>query len=149
MIAVIGDSANAGSIGVHVKTGFEMIGTHADVGFKFGRWLDTVMMQRALGRERGRCRTGDVGLNHRELAVDRQQDAIELVAAAQDQPARRDHAVGTLLAREPQVFLDPVDWHFLRRAGTPRTPRGLSGNQWRSRATRHRRPCGRRGLGCD
>jgi L-amino acid N-acyltransferase YncA len=49
MIAVIGDSANAGSIGVHARCGFEMIGTHPDVGFKFGRWLDTVMMQRALG----------------------------------------------------------------------------------------------------
>jgi L-amino acid N-acyltransferase YncA len=49
MIAVIGDSANAGSIGVHAKCGFQMIGTHPDVGFKFGRWLDTVMMQRTLG----------------------------------------------------------------------------------------------------
>jgi L-amino acid N-acyltransferase YncA len=50
MIAVIGDSANDASIGVHSRCGFEMIGTHPDVGFKFGRWLDTVMMQRALGR---------------------------------------------------------------------------------------------------
>ena len=49
MIAVIGDSANAGSIGVHRKCGFQMIGTHPTVGFKFGRWLDTVMMQRPLG----------------------------------------------------------------------------------------------------
>jgi phosphinothricin acetyltransferase len=49
MIAVIGDSANAGSVGVHTKCGFRMIGTHPHVGFKFGRWLDTVMMQRALG----------------------------------------------------------------------------------------------------
>jgi L-amino acid N-acyltransferase YncA len=49
MIAVIGDSANAASIGVHSKCGFQMIGTHPDVGFKFGRWLDTVMMQLALG----------------------------------------------------------------------------------------------------
>jgi phosphinothricin acetyltransferase len=49
MIAVIGDSANAASIGVHARTGFQMIGTHPNVGFKFGRWLDTVMMQRALG----------------------------------------------------------------------------------------------------
>ncbi|MBR0695424.1 GNAT family N-acetyltransferase [Bradyrhizobium lablabi] len=49
MIAVIGDSENAGSIGVHSKTGFQMIGTHPSVGLKFGRWLDTVMMQRALG----------------------------------------------------------------------------------------------------
>jgi len=50
MIAVIGDSANAGSIGVHAKCGFQMIGTHPNVGLKFGRWLDTVMMQLALGK---------------------------------------------------------------------------------------------------
>ncbi|NPV24005.1 GNAT family N-acetyltransferase [Bradyrhizobium aeschynomenes] len=49
MIAVIGDSANAGSVGLHTACGFEMIGTHPSVGLKFGRWLDTVMMQRALG----------------------------------------------------------------------------------------------------
>jgi L-amino acid N-acyltransferase YncA len=53
MIAVIGDSANAGSIGVHTKCGFRMIGTHPHVGFKFGRWLDTVMMQLALGEGAG------------------------------------------------------------------------------------------------
>jgi phosphinothricin acetyltransferase len=49
MIAIIGDSANVASIGVHLRAGFEMVGTHRNVGFKFGRWLDTVMMQRALG----------------------------------------------------------------------------------------------------
>lgn len=49
MVAVIGDSANVGSIGVHTKCGFQMIGTHPNVGLKFGRWLDTVMMQLALG----------------------------------------------------------------------------------------------------
>jgi L-amino acid N-acyltransferase YncA len=49
MIAVIGDSANVGSISVHTKCGFQMIGTHPNVGLKFGRWLDTVMMQLALG----------------------------------------------------------------------------------------------------
>jgi len=49
VVAVIGDSANAGSIGVHSKCGFQMIGTHPNVGLKFGRWLDTVMMQIALG----------------------------------------------------------------------------------------------------
>jgi len=37
-------SANVGSIGVHTRTGFQMIGTHPNVGFKFGRWLDTVMI---------------------------------------------------------------------------------------------------------
>jgi L-amino acid N-acyltransferase YncA len=49
MIAVIGDSANAGSIGIHTRCGFQMIGTHPNVGLKFGRWLDTVMMQLPLG----------------------------------------------------------------------------------------------------
>jgi L-amino acid N-acyltransferase YncA len=49
VVAVIGDSANAGSVGVHTRCGFQMIGTHPNVGLKFGRWLDTVMMQLALG----------------------------------------------------------------------------------------------------
>ena len=50
MIAVIGDSENVGSIGVHASLGFHMIGTMRAVGVKFGRWLDVVSMQRALGR---------------------------------------------------------------------------------------------------
>jgi len=49
MIAVIGDSAQAASIGVHTACGFAMVGTLRAVGFKFGRWLDTPLMQRALG----------------------------------------------------------------------------------------------------
>lgn len=49
MIAVIGDSAQVGSIAVHVKAGFSHIGTLRSVGFKHGQWLDTVLMQRALG----------------------------------------------------------------------------------------------------
>src|ERR1700704_2496383 len=49
MIAVIGDSANAGSIGVHTRCGFQMIGTHPKVGFKFGRWLRTRVIEGALG----------------------------------------------------------------------------------------------------
>lgn len=49
MIAVIGDSANSGSIALHARAGFEMVGTHSNVGFKFGRWLDSVLMQRGLG----------------------------------------------------------------------------------------------------
>jgi L-amino acid N-acyltransferase YncA len=49
MIAVIGDSANAPSIGLHAAAGFEAVGTYRNVGFKFGRWLDSVLMQRALG----------------------------------------------------------------------------------------------------
>jgi len=61
MIAVVGDSANAGSIGVHTKCGFQMIGTHPNVGFKFGRWLDTVMMQRALGEGGETLPAGNLG----------------------------------------------------------------------------------------
>jgi L-amino acid N-acyltransferase YncA len=49
MIAVIGDSANAGSIELHRSAGFRMVGTFDNVGFKFGRWLDSVLMQRPLG----------------------------------------------------------------------------------------------------
>ncbi|MGZ8259279.1 MAG: N-acetyltransferase family protein [Caldimonas sp.] len=49
MLAVIGDSANAGSIGVHRALGFEAVGTIAAAGWKLGRWLDVVVMQRALG----------------------------------------------------------------------------------------------------
>ena len=50
MIAVIGDSENTGSIGVHASLGFHMIGTLRAVGVKFGQWVDVVSMQRALGR---------------------------------------------------------------------------------------------------
>jgi L-amino acid N-acyltransferase YncA len=50
MIAVIGDSANAASIELHRAAGFRMVGTFDHVGFKFGRWLDCVLMQRPLGR---------------------------------------------------------------------------------------------------
>jgi L-amino acid N-acyltransferase YncA len=50
MVAVIGDSENAGSIGVHATLGFQMAGTLRAVGLKFGRWLDVVTMQRPLGR---------------------------------------------------------------------------------------------------
>lgn len=49
MIAVIGDSANAGSIGVHRRCGFDPVGTMRAAGWKFGRWLDVVLMQKALG----------------------------------------------------------------------------------------------------
>jgi L-amino acid N-acyltransferase YncA len=49
MIAVIGDSQQAASIALHRAAGFRLVGTFEAVGFKFGRWLDTVLMQRALG----------------------------------------------------------------------------------------------------
>jgi phosphinothricin acetyltransferase len=49
MVAVIGDSENAGSIGMHASLGFRIVGTLHAAGIKFGRWLDVVYMQRALG----------------------------------------------------------------------------------------------------
>jgi phosphinothricin acetyltransferase len=49
VMAVIGDSANAGSIGVHKALGFEQVGVVQACGWKLGRWLDIVMMQRAIG----------------------------------------------------------------------------------------------------
>jgi len=49
MIAVIGDSGNAPSIGLHRKLGFREAGLLTAVGFKFGRWVDSVLMQRPLG----------------------------------------------------------------------------------------------------
>lgn len=49
MIAIIGNSGNAGSIALHARAGFTMVGTLQSVGLKFGRWLDVVVMQRALG----------------------------------------------------------------------------------------------------
>ncbi|WP_298500782.1 GNAT family N-acetyltransferase [uncultured Maritimibacter sp.] len=49
MIAVIGDSDNVPSISLHRALGFEHVGTFKSVGYKHGRWLDSVLMQRALG----------------------------------------------------------------------------------------------------
>lgn len=49
LIAVIGDSANLGSIGVHRSAGFADVGTLASCGWKFERWLDVVLMDKALG----------------------------------------------------------------------------------------------------
>ena len=49
MLAVIGDSTNLGSIAVHRTLGFEHTGTMTAAGWKFGRWLDVVIMQKSLG----------------------------------------------------------------------------------------------------
>jgi phosphinothricin acetyltransferase len=49
MLAVIGDSGNAASIGVHRRCGFALVGTMLSIGRKFDRWVDVVVMQRALG----------------------------------------------------------------------------------------------------
>ena len=49
MVAVVGDSGNSGSIALHKRFGFELAGTLRSVGFKFGRWVDTPILQRGLG----------------------------------------------------------------------------------------------------
>ena len=51
VIAVIGDSANSGSIAVHKALGFTTTGVLRNVGFKFDKWLDVVMMQRSLRKD--------------------------------------------------------------------------------------------------
>jgi len=53
MLAVIGDAQNLGSIGVHAALGFEHTGVLKAAGWKFGRWLDVVLMQKALGSGSG------------------------------------------------------------------------------------------------
>jgi phosphinothricin acetyltransferase len=59
MIAVIGDSENHASIRLHKAEGFAMVGTHPAVGFKFGRWVDSVLMQRELGEGAGTLPRGE------------------------------------------------------------------------------------------
>ena len=49
MVAVIGDSGSTPSIRLHASCGFRLVGTLENIGFKFGRWLDSVLMQRPLG----------------------------------------------------------------------------------------------------
>jgi phosphinothricin acetyltransferase len=49
MVAVIGDSGNLASIKLHEALGFQHVGILRAVGFKLGRWVDTVIMERALG----------------------------------------------------------------------------------------------------
>jgi len=55
MVAVIGDSQNTGSIALHKSLGFREVGMLYSVGFKFDRWVDTTIMQRALGTGSGIC----------------------------------------------------------------------------------------------
>ncbi|MBG9390344.1 GNAT family N-acetyltransferase [Caenimonas aquaedulcis] len=49
LIAVIGDSGNLGSVGVHRACGFNPVGTFKSCGWKFGRWLDVVLMEKFIG----------------------------------------------------------------------------------------------------
>ncbi len=62
LVAVIGDSGNAGSIGLHASQGFIRAGLLRSSGYKFGRWVDTVTMQRPLGRGDGSKPASDPAL---------------------------------------------------------------------------------------
>jgi phosphinothricin acetyltransferase len=53
MVAIIGNSENLASIRLHERQGFRKVGVFESVGFKHGRWLDTVIMQRELGEGAG------------------------------------------------------------------------------------------------
>ena len=59
MVAIVGDSAHLASVELHRRAGFRVVGTLERVGWKFGRWLDTVIMQRPLGA--GAATAADVG----------------------------------------------------------------------------------------
>jgi len=52
LVAVIGNSGNAGSIALHARLGFEHVGVLRKVGYKHGQWVDTVLMQRSLGEDK-------------------------------------------------------------------------------------------------
>jgi L-amino acid N-acyltransferase YncA len=54
LLAVVGDGANAGSIALHRRLGFDLAGTLRSVGFRLGRWIDTPILQRALMASDGR-----------------------------------------------------------------------------------------------
>jgi len=62
MVAIVGDSANSGSIALHRRFGFELVGTLRSVGLKFGRWVDTPILQRGLGLGDGRLPETDAQL---------------------------------------------------------------------------------------
>ena len=53
MLAVVGNSENTGSLALHERLGFRTVGTLKSVGFKFGQWVDTVLMQRELDSHQG------------------------------------------------------------------------------------------------
>jgi len=63
MVAVIGDTRNLGSIGLHAALGFRVVGTLPSIGFKHGRWVDSVFMQRPLG-------PGDSALPNQQIRPD-------------------------------------------------------------------------------
>ena len=117
-------------------------------GFKHGRWLDTVLMQRPLGPGKTTLPDRALGADERQLRpVEDAQHAGELVAALQDRAGRGDDPVGALLAGERRELSRRGTSASRWRAGRSRRRRGPRDGRWRSRAIRLRRPCGRRPAG--
>ena len=163
MIAVIGDSNQAASIGVHRACGFADAGNLRNIGWKFGRWLDTLMMQLALGEG---AATPAKGSARRDPA---KPVRLQLTQSASSPPATACRSIaargrvrdrGARSGRSPRSRCrrpgGATAWDFFRcgRAGLPmrgetqKTRRDLSENRWRNRAIRRRRPCGHRDREC-
>jgi L-amino acid N-acyltransferase YncA len=160
MIAVIGDSANAASIRLHRAAGFTFAGVLHAVGYKHGRWLDSVLMQRSLGPGDASApvkraastpcrsvlaRSGPASgsrFDEPDPLFEHLEHATEIAAALQDQTGRRHDAVGALPPRQLRALLDAV-----KRACRRRKPPFPARGRWRSHATRPPRPCGRKRQG--
>src|SRR5262249_29580124 len=128
MIAVIGDSANAGSIELHRAAGFRMVGTFDNVGFKFGRWLDSVLMQRPLGAGAMEMPEPAPGIARRPLrrsAIGRSRVAP---GRARGRGARSDLSPRSryrrLAGAPASDFFRSGTPELRRRGGTRRRPRG-------------------------
>jgi phosphinothricin acetyltransferase len=136
MVAVIGGASPA-SVALHRGLGFELTGTLKGTGFKHDKWLDTVLMQIALGEGNETEPDGygvlswnavcgvigvRLGDGTAQPSIDQLQNLVEylehlrqLMAALEDHPVGVDHRIGALLGRELGILLDPEQRHF---AGT-------------------------------
>ena len=81
IVAIIGDSGNSASIALHRRHGFAPVGTLRSIGFKFGRWVDTPIMQRALGA--GDLRRPTILRRRRRADADHRSERRQLVVAAE------------------------------------------------------------------
>ena len=112
MVAVIGDSTKqAASVGLHEALGFRHVSICGMSDSNTGRWLDSVLMQRALGPAQPNRLDWSV-CDQRQRPVDCPQHALEFVAAANNQASRRNHAIRTLTTREFRIFFDAINWHL-------------------------------------
>ena len=121
MIAVIGDSDQAASIGVHRACGFTDAGNLRNIGWKFGRWLDTPLMQLALGEGAATSRSIAPPLRHARAATD-------LNRSTRDSVARFPVRVAPL--REQKANSPPATADRSRAARGPVHGRGARSGRW-------------------